>query len=136
MISFVKFLKGKNLPSYSRKWIEEIEKNLVFNNLISEIYETNEFNEQLYADIKLSQLNEDYTKCCQSETNDLLVSKMRKLNEFVSNSIRNDKSLLINNETFLKSINVVDLVTCNSTRTNCFTKKFKNFSFVFYLNSN
>ena len=77
-------------------------------------------NQALFADIKISQMNEDYKACCQSE---LMVSNVRKLGDFVANTIGNDQSLLLNAEKFLKSVNVIDIVTKNSTRTNCFTKK-------------
>lgn len=85
--------------------------------------QSTEHHRDLFADIKMTQLNENYQDCCQSEASHLLVSNVRKLNEFVANTLGNDANLLISKETFQKSINVVDIVTVNSTRTNCFTKK-------------
>jgi hypothetical protein len=77
-------------------------------------------NQELFADIKTSQMNENYQVCCQAE---LSVCKVRKLGDFVANTIGNDLNLVLSAEKFQKSINVVDIVTINSTRTNCFTKK-------------
>lgn len=79
--------------------------------------------QNLFADVKLGQLNEDYKSCCNSEESDIFVSNVRKLDEFLVNKIGYNSSLLIENEVFQKSINAVDLVTIKSTRTNCFTKK-------------
>lgn len=126
--------KGHQLPMQAETWVKELENNLTFDldkialNLNSSTAQmitdqksqTTNQDELLFADIKQSQMNENYQVCCQS---DLLVSNVRNLKDFVAKTIGNDQSLLLTAEKFQKSINVVDLVTVNSTRTNCFTKK-------------
>lgn len=77
--------------------------------------------ENLSGLVKKSQINESYANCSQSETNNLL--QMRTLNEFIVNEMLKNVDLLLNDETFMKSTNIMDLVTTRSTRTSCFTKK-------------
>jgi hypothetical protein len=69
------------------------------------------------------QINESYRNCSHSEEINLFVKKIKKLNEFVVNLIGNDQSLFLSHKQFENSINSLDIVTSNSTRTNCFTKK-------------
>lgn len=78
----------------------------------------------LKAHIKGSQINENFKSCSQSETDQILVDNVKSLACFVSNQMGNRKDLFLRDEMFLKSINLMDLVSSNSTRTSCFTKKF------------
>ena len=79
--------------------------------------------EDVIAEIKLTQLNENYQDCCQSEVANLLVDRVKELGEFVVNNIGNNPDLFLDNESFTKSLKVMDIVTANSTRSCCFTKK-------------
>ena len=82
------------------------------------------FPNNLTAHIKRSQINEDYKNCSQSVSEQILVDQVKTLRDFVSNQMGHQKDLFLNDEMFLKSINLMDLVSINSTRTSCFTKKF------------
>lgn len=73
--------------------------------------------------IKPSQINENYQNCSQSESSNIFVNQMKSLKEFVVNEMGVEKELFLKDEQFLKSINLMDLVSINSTRTSCFTKK-------------
>jgi hypothetical protein len=59
--------------------------------------------EEIYAEIKKTQLNEDFKNCCQSETENIFVNKVRTLSEFVTNDLGNNLDLIPKNNTFLKS---------------------------------
>jgi hypothetical protein len=100
--------------------IDNILKNL---KLDLEIFEDgdNKPPESLTAQIKASQINEDYKSCAHSE---LFVNEVMSLNTFVSNRIGSRCDLFLTDDVFFKSINLMDLVTVNSTRTSCFTKKY------------
>lgn len=69
------------------------------------------------------QINESYRNCSHSDEINLFVKKIKTLNEFVVNLMGNDQSLFLSHKQFENSINSLDIVTSNSTRTNCFTKK-------------
>lgn len=122
------------LPSKVKPWINEMINSLNFsenlNNLSSE--ETAVPN-NLTAHIKRSQINEDYKNCSQSVSEQILVDEVKTLRDFVSNQIGHQKDLFLNDEMFLKSINLMDLVSENSTRTSCFTKKYILLSVFRYL---
>jgi hypothetical protein len=79
--------------------------------------------EDVIAEIKLTQLNENYQDCCQSEEANLLVDRVKELGGFVVNNIGNNPDLILDNESFTKSLKVMDIVTVNSTRSCCYTKK-------------
>jgi tRNA (cytosine38-C5)-methyltransferase len=81
-------------------------------------------NENVSGQIKRSQMNQNFENCSQSESADLLVKSVKKLDEFVANQMGSDSDLYMDKETFLKSINSIDLVSVKSTRTSCFTKNY------------
>jgi hypothetical protein len=83
--------------------------------------------ENLVGFIKKSQINEIYTRCSQSELGNIFVDKVKDLTGFVHNKMgttsQADRDLMLNDDLFTRSLNLMDLVTVNSTRTSCFTKK-------------
>jgi hypothetical protein len=79
--------------------------------------------EDLTAEANSYQINENYKLCCQSQVESVFVSQVRKLDEFVLNEIDCHPDLYLDKETFFKSINLIDIVSVDSTRSNCFTKK-------------
>lgn len=79
--------------------------------------------ENVTAEIKSTQLNENFQDCCQSEVGNLLIDRVRNLGDFVVNSIGTNPDLYLDHESFTKSLKVMDIVTVNSTRSCCFTKK-------------
>lgn len=85
----------------------------------------NEIYADLRAFIKKSQINEDHKSCSQSESAHILVDQVKSLKSFVENRMGNRKDLLLSDEVFLKSVNLMDLVSVDSTRTSCFTKKYE-----------
>ena len=109
----------------SSEWIEDINKSLKFDLTTQDDQDLIDPNDDLFVDIKPFQLNENYKDCSQSDASNLFTPAIRKLGEFVMNSTGNDKSLLISQKQFQNSMHCVDIVTCDSTRTNCFTKKYE-----------
>ena len=118
-----------SLPANEMKNIDDYLKNLKFDlNLIkSQLYSDdkidnsiNNNNENLFGLIKHTQLNESYENCVQSES----IKNVKKLNEFVLNEMGNNIDLRLNKDIFLKSLNSIDLVTHESTRSSCFTKNY------------
>lgn len=78
------------------------------------------------ANIKESQINDNYQNCAQAESKNVFTKNaiVRKLEEFVVDEMGHDTDLYLTRNIFLKSLRVMDLVTVNSSRTNCFTKKY------------
>lgn len=122
------YFKATTLPAKAFEWIDETTNEIVYD-LDKLRYELNSkeecyFTENLTANIKESQINDSYQNC-QSESKIVFTKneKVRKLEEFVVDEMGHDTDLYLTRNTFLKSLKVMDLVTINSTRTNCFTKK-------------
>ena len=90
---------------------------------LNEVHDKEINDEEISAEVKSTQLNENYQDCCQSEEIHLLVNRVKTLEEFVVNNMGNNFDLFLDTELFLKSLKVMDVVTCKSTRTSCFTKK-------------
>ena len=85
---------------------------------------TSSASEEVFGEIKATQLNENYQDCCQSEASSLFVKQVKSLGDFVANNVGNHPDLLLGKELFLKSLSVMDIVTVKSTRSSCFTKKY------------
>ena len=107
--------------------LNELRRVLHFNEIDTEEAKS----EQFVAEVKSTQLNENFQDCSQSEKNVLLVKQVKTIGEFVLNNLGNDQDLYLDEESFVKSIKVMDIVTINSTRSSCFTKKYKNFQNIF-----
>ena len=106
--------------------IAKLVDSLKFDSKNSDIGETNSAGEiysNLRGCIKKSQINEDHKNCSQSESAHILVEEIKNLKCFVDNRIGNRKDLMLSDDVFLKSVNLMDLVSVDSTRTSCFTKK-------------
>ena len=78
--------------------------------------------------VKRTQLNERYQDCCQSEAEHMLIRRVRQVSEFLdaessANANAAADEFFLSDETLAKSLNTVDLVSDQSTRTSCFTKK-------------
>lgn len=70
---------------------------------VKQIVKNVNIEEEICAEIKKSQLNEDFMSCCQSGTENIFVKSVRRLDEFVINEIGNNSDLMLKNNTFLKS---------------------------------
>ena len=117
------------MPEKICKFIEDLNAKLIFDKTLLEkpvkrgdtVTVIND--EDLIGLANPYQINENYQQCCQSEASNLFASRVRKLDEFVLDKVGNHPDLILTKETFLKSVNLIDIVSANSTRTNCFTKK-------------
>jgi hypothetical protein len=127
------------LPDEVSDWIENIAKCLQFDkasiqNELNNSKDSKETGEDELDDMTCKvndyQINESFQACCQSESTNLLAKSVRKLDEFVLNEIGNNSDFHLSKEIFAKSIPVMDVVSTNSTRTNCFTKKFDFFNIL------
>jgi hypothetical protein len=115
------------LPENARSLIEGINKKLVFDvNSLKNDESQSDHDEDLKGNANSYQINENYQLCCQSEANNIFVSEVRKLKDFVLDEIDCHPDLYLTKETFLKSLNIIDIVSAESTRSNCFTKKYLN----------
>ncbi|RNA08584.1 tRNA (cytosine(38)-C(5))-methyltransferase [Brachionus plicatilis] len=118
------------IPSKAFEWIDEISSKIEFDldKLRCELNSKEEcyFTENLTANIKESQINDNYQNCVQAESKNVFTKNenVRKLEEFVVDEMGHDTDLYLTRNIFLKSLKVMDLVTVNSTRTNCFTKNY------------
>ena len=112
----------KSLPKETESWINEFVSELKFKKYSDE-EKIDYIMEESLVELNMGQLNEDYENCCHSEGSKLMVDNVRNLGEFVVNKIGDDDSLLISESSLKKSAKCLDLVTCDSTRTSCFTKK-------------
>jgi hypothetical protein len=112
---------ANRIPSFAFEWIEKMISRLIFD-LKNEEEDLEITNCSDHEYVKSSLINENYKECSQA---DLFVGVIRSLREFVSNKIKIEghKDLLISEETFYKAIHYMDIVTVNSTRSSCFTKK-------------
>lgn len=125
----IEYFKASTLPAKVLEWIDETSNEVFYDleKLRNELNSKEEcyFTENLTANIKESQINDNYENCAQSESTSVFTKneKVRKLEEFVVDVMGHDTDLYLTRNTFLKSLKVMDLVTINSTRTNCFTKK-------------
>ncbi len=118
------------LPEEAHQWITAMNKDLTFN--LAKI--SADLDKQPSSDpsdseisngpirIEPWQMNESYLNCAQSEEAKIFAS-VRPLREFVANTIGTDSSLFLSKKQFEGLAGAVDLVTADSTRTNCFTKK-------------
>ena len=123
---FVFFFKGHVINESAKHWIDEIFNQLKPNsnnksNSNETIVSKNE--QTLKATTKAGQINIDYKNCCQSQSLHMFSERVRRVSEFCCKSAINDIELKIKDDMFTKFINSSDLVTPNSTRTSCFTKK-------------
>jgi hypothetical protein len=113
------------LPEKARCFIGEINKKLVFDTESLKNSESQpDVDEDLSAFANSYQINENFQLCCQSEATSIFANEVRKLKDFVLDEIDCHPDLYLNKETFLKSINLIDIVSADSTRSNCFTKKY------------
>jgi hypothetical protein len=122
------------VPDIAKSIVQELNEKLVFD-LDSIERDLNKKNkndqdEDMIGLANAYQLNENYQQCCQSESNYMFVDRVRKLSDFVVNTRGADSNLFLNKETFLKSVNLIDIVSTESTRSNCFTKKLPIFSYL------
>lgn len=109
------------------QWLESMNKELTFDqayleSLVNKPGATNEPVDDRIESLGV-RMNQDYRDCVNSSEAYLLTKKMRTLGEFVANSVGTDQDLAMNDESFLRGLNTLDIVTCSSTRSNCFTKK-------------
>ncbi len=80
-------------------------------------------NSESFRQVQPYQINESYLNCSQSDETKLFVQNVKTLKEFANNSMGNDSSLFLSQKQFENLMNSSDIVTLNSTRTSCFTKK-------------
>jgi DNA-cytosine methyltransferase len=81
-------------------------------------------NDDDFLEIESYQLHEDYKQCVQTEEENMIVSNVLRVEDFLDRSSNDNKSVLtLENSKDEKSIRCSDIITGSSTRTNCFTKK-------------
>ena len=122
------------IPSEAFEWINDLNEKLKFdldgihaklNEPRAEI--NNNDDEDVYTDVQAYQINENYLNCSQSESSNLFVGEIRKLSDFVCDTIGTNESLYITQKQFEGSLKRADIVTTSATRTNCFTKNYGRF---------
>lgn len=122
-----------SLPDVAKTWIIHMLENLKFDMKNSDVGDSNTIDaiypKDLQAHIKKSQINEDYKSCAQSESAHVLVDEIKSLKCFVNGRMGGRKDLFLSDDVFAKSVNLMDLVSVDSTRTSCFTKKYQKLFF-------
>jgi len=123
---------NQNVPEIAKTWIDELFNELkksADNNFISSNEEQASNYDILKVKVKKSQLNNDYTRCSQSESMHMIAEKFHHLNEFIiePNLHQIDKDLCIGTD-FAKCMSTADLVSSSSTRTSCFTKNYGRYN--------